>query len=59
MNLNEIKAIAKKREVNSGRLNKAGLIRAIQQAEGNAACFGTGSGAVCGQPHCLWREECA
>lgn len=59
MNINEIKAIAKERGVNPGRLKKADLIRAIQQEEGYAACFGTGSGGVCEQPHCLWREDCA
>lgn len=59
MNMNEIKAIAKERGFSSGRMKKAELIRTLQQTEGNLACFETGQAGACGQPHCLWREDCA
>lgn len=59
MNMNEIKAVAKERGVNAGRLKKADLLRALQEGEGNVACFETGQAGACGQPHCLWREDCA
>jgi hypothetical protein len=59
MKTNEIKEIAKQHNLKPGRANKAELIRAIQQAEGNSTCFGSNSANECGQSNCLWREDCA
>ncbi len=58
MNMNEIKKIAAERGVRPGKLKKVDLVRAIQQAEGNPACFMTGFVNDCGQPTCLWRPDC-
>ena len=58
MNMTEIKAIAKDRGVKCGKLNKVELIRAIQQQEGNRACFNTGHVKICGQDRCLWLADC-
>ncbi len=58
MKVQEIKEIAGKLGLKTGKLNKGGLIRSIQTAEGNIPCFGTGKAAVCGQSTCLWREDC-
>lgn len=58
MKLEEIKAIAKQHNIKLGKLKKAELVRAIQLAEENAACFESGQSADCGQPACLWREDC-
>ena len=58
MNLQEIKKIAKQRGLSTGKMRKAESIRAIQEAEGNSACFDTGKAAECGQEKCLWREDC-
>jgi len=58
MNMQEIKAIAKTRGVKSGSLKKMELIRALQAAEGNQQCFGTGKAAECGQDECLWKADC-
>jgi hypothetical protein len=58
MKLEEIKEIARQHEIKVGKLKKAELIRAIQQAEGNEVCFASGQSSECGQPACLWREEC-
>lgn len=58
MNMPEIKAIARERGVKCGKLNKTDLVRALQQQEGNNACFNTGQADSCGQDACLWREGC-
>ena len=58
MKMEEIKAIARHHQLKPGKANKGELIRAIQQAEGNSACFGSNSANECGQFNCLWREDC-
>lgn len=58
MKAEEIKKIARQRGVEPGKMKKGEIIRAIQQAEGNPACFGTGKAAECGQTNCLWRDNC-
>jgi hypothetical protein len=40
------------------RRKKTDLIRDIQNAEGNMACFGTDRVAECGEDGCLWRQDC-
>lgn len=58
MKLDEIKEIAKKHNIKVGKMKKADLVRAIQQAENNDICFETGQANTCGQQACLWREDC-
>lgn len=58
MNIQDIQKIAKKKGVKAGKMNQTELIRAIQKAEGNNACFATSSVQTCGQMNCLWREDC-
>lgn len=58
MNMQEIKTIAKERGVKSANLKKGELVQAIQAAEGNDQCFGTGKAAGCGQEECLWKADC-
>lgn len=58
MKLVEIRELAKQHGIKAGRMNKAELVRAIQQAEQNDPCYATGSAANCGQDTCLWREDC-
>jgi hypothetical protein len=58
MKVEDIKYIAKRKGVNAGKKNKQDLIRAIQTAEGNNACFVTSSVQTCGQINCLWRADC-
>ncbi|MEI8139801.1 MAG: hypothetical protein WCI03_08030 [bacterium] len=57
LNLAEIKAKAKALGVTADKLEKAELILAIQRAEKNTPCFGTGTLAC---PHfvCCWRVDC-
>jgi hypothetical protein len=59
MKLDEIKEIAKQHNIKVGKMKKAELVRAIQQAEENEVCFETGLLDGCGQAECLWREDCA
>jgi len=59
MKLEEIKEIAKQHNIKAGKMKKADLVRAIQQAENNEVCFETGVADNCGQDACLWREVCA
>lgn len=58
MKIDEIKEIAKQHNIKTGKMKKADLIRAIQEAEKNDQCFSTGKAEQCGQGACLWREDC-
>jgi hypothetical protein len=58
MKLEQIKEMAKQHDIKAGKMKKAELVRAIQSAEGNDACFGTGHDSECGQEECLWRADC-
>ena len=42
----------------AGKLRKAELIRKIQQAEGNDACYGAEWRRDCAEMHCCWRPDC-
>ncbi len=39
------------------KMNKTSLIHEIQRTEGNFDCYGTDPHS-CGQPECLWLEDC-
>ena len=58
MKLDEIREIARQHNIKAGKMRKADLVRAIQQAEGNEACFDTAKADMCDQAACLWREDC-
>jgi hypothetical protein len=58
MKLVEIREIAKQFGITAGKMKKAELVRAIQQAERNDPCFETGRADSCRQESCLWREDC-
>ena len=58
MKFEEIRVIAKSMDIKTARMRKADIIRAIQQAEGNFACFGTVVDGCCDQRECAWREDC-
>ncbi len=58
MLVKEIKKIAVDRGVTAGTLKKVDLILAIQEAEGNTACFKTPIAKKCNEEGCLWREDC-
>jgi len=58
MNVQQIRAIAKERGVKSKQLPKVELVQAIQSAEENEPCYGTGKAEHCGQAACLWKDDC-
>ncbi len=58
MKVDEVREIGRKRGLKPGKLKKAELIRTIQDAEGNNACYETGKAGECGQDQCLWRDDC-
>ena len=58
MRMDEIKEIAKRQDIKTGKMKKADLIKAIQVAEGNYPCFEVGKLEDCEQKECLWREDC-
>ena len=58
MKIADVRKIAKKIGVNSGKMNKQDLIHSVQRAEGNQDCYNRGQSATCGQQACAWREDC-
>jgi hypothetical protein len=53
----QIKAKAKSRGINPGKLKKAELIHSIQVAEGCTPCYGRSNGD-CPWTQCCWRGDC-
>ena len=58
MTVKEIKEIAARMGLEAGKMKKSDLVRAIQRAEGNQACFDTGKAFDCNETGCLWRNDC-
>jgi hypothetical protein len=58
MDLSEIRSIAKKHRIKTGKMKKDEIIRLIQRAEGNFDCFGSATSGECLQTGCLWRKDC-
>ena len=58
MKMQEVREIAKKMGIKTANMKKADIIRAVQLAEGNVDCYGSGKSAGCGQDNCIWREDC-
>ena len=58
MKVQEIKEIARQKNLDVKNMKKPDIVRAIQQAEGNTDCYHTGNVEKCGQSNCLWREDC-
>ncbi len=58
MKMQDIRVIAKRMEIKTSRMSKLNLIREIQVAEGNNACFASEVAADCDQHSCIWRDDC-
>lgn len=58
MKLEEIRNIAKAHHINPGNLSKSDLVKSIQTAEGNYACFASAYSGECDQTGCAWRTDC-
>ena len=57
MHMNQVRARARKLNIDPGLLTKKELIRLIQETEGNFPCFKTDLPA-CDQTACCWRDDC-
>lgn len=57
-NMSKIRKMAKSMGINTHRMKKTGIIRAIQRKENNIDCYGTPRVEYCHEPTCLWREDC-
>lgn len=57
MNMNTIRAMAKRMSIDPGSMSKLELVRYIQEMEGNIPCFKTDQPA-CDQLDCCWRTDC-
>lgn len=58
MNMQQIRSMASDLGIKSGNMNKARLIKIIQQREGSFDCFATASLGECDQKDCIWRKDC-
>lgn len=58
MKITDIKEIARQYNIKVGKTTKSGLVRSIQQAEGNQPCFSSNLSAECNQHSCIWLEDC-
>ncbi|HEX8989674.1 MAG TPA: hypothetical protein VF816_17080 [Rhodocyclaceae bacterium] len=58
MDRNRLSEIAKQYLVFDDGQGETQLIRRIQQAKGDPACFATSDVRTCGQFNCWWREDC-
>ena len=56
LSMNAVKSKASSLRVTSPSSDRAMLIRQVQAAEGNTACYRTKS--ACDQMKCCWRDEC-
>lgn len=57
MVVKEIRKIAKEMGINSSKMVKKELIRAIQVKEGNVPCYQSGI-EDCAQEDCCWLADC-
>lgn len=58
MNMQEVRAIAKARKIDSTGMSKVDIIHTLQREEGNFDCFASARDGLCDQLDCQWREDC-
>jgi len=58
IDFNHLRKMAKGMGVNTYRMKKTDIIRAIQKAEHNIECYGTERVTECMEESCLWRIDC-
>ncbi len=59
MKFNEIRKMAKGMGINTYKMKKTAMIRAIQKAEENIECYATERVQYCDEGACLWRDTCS
>ena len=58
MRFQDIQKMAKGMDINTYRMKKTDMIRAIQREENNIQCYGTHRVDICEEEACLWRGDC-
>ena len=58
MKMQKIQVMAKGKGINTFRMKKTDMVRAIQRAENNVDCFCTPRIEYCDELLCLWRDDC-
>jgi len=58
MKINDVRKMAKKMGINTYGVKKKDIIRAVQRAENNIACFATERVESCNEEKCSWRDDC-
>jgi len=58
MTFNQIRKMAMDMDINTYRMKKHEIIKAIQRTENNIDCFGTERVGYCNEEICLWRNDC-
>ena len=58
MTINETRTMAKSMGINTAKMKKSDMIRAIQRAEHNPDCYATPRVGDCGEDVCWWRKDC-
>ena len=58
MRFQQIREMAKGMGINTYRMKKPDVIRAIQQAENSIDCYATPRIEYCNEMRCLWRGDC-
>jgi len=58
MKINDIRRMAKAMNINTYKMKKLDMIRAIQRVENNLECFGTERINYCNEDDCLWKNDC-
>jgi hypothetical protein len=58
-NMAKIRKMAKTMGINTSKMKKTDIIRAIQRKENNIDCYGTPRVEYCHEPTCLWRDDCS
>jgi len=58
MRFQDIQKMAKNMNININKMKKTDMIRAIQKAESNIACYGTERIEHCHEEACSWRKDC-
>jgi hypothetical protein len=58
MDFNAIRKMANTMNINTYRMKKVDIIRAIQRTENSMECYGTERASNCDELTCLWRDDC-
>ncbi len=59
MRFTDVKRVAERRGINTHRLDKREVVRAIQRASNSNECFGTNQVTACSHySDCPWKNDC-